>query len=136
MLSAPTDWVRVTVDLAVLAGTSATETGLRLGGCDVVGATLDVEEVVEEEVVWLVDDVEFVLAMETERAEEVELAVSVREPNRVELSDTDVTEVDVAEELGIAAAPATGPKGDPLSLTCGKGARFLTTRLRLTWSRC
>jgi hypothetical protein len=136
VLSAPTDWVRVTVDLAVLAGTSATGTGLRLGACEVVEATLDVEEVVEEEVDWLVDNVEFVLTMEAERAEEVELALSVREPDRVELPDTDVTEVDVAEELGIAAAPATGPKGDPLSLTCGKGARFLTTRLRLTWSRC
>lgn len=71
--------------------------------------------------------------MEAERAEEVELALSVREPDRVELSDTDVTEVDVAEEeLGTAAAPATGPKGDPLPLTCGEGIRFLTTRLRLT----
>jgi hypothetical protein len=76
VLSAPTDWVRVTVDLAVLAGTSATGTGLRLRGCDVVEATLDVEEIVEEEVV-LVDDVEFVLAVETERAEEVELALPV-----------------------------------------------------------
>jgi hypothetical protein len=120
----------------VLAGTSATGTGLRLGARDVVEATLAVGEVVVEEVDWLVDDVEFVLAMEAERAEDVELALSVREPDRVELSDTDVTEVEVVEELGIAAAPATGPKGDPLSLTCGKGARFLTTRLRLTWSRC
>jgi len=78
VLSAPTDWVRVTVDLAVLAGTSATGTGLRLRGCDVVGGTLDVEEVVEEEEVDpLVDDVEFALAMEAERAEEVELALAV-----------------------------------------------------------
>lgn len=133
MLSAPTDWVRVTVDLAVLAGTSAMGTGLRLRTCDVVVAMVDVEEVVEEEEVdWLVDDVEFVLTLEAERVEEVELALSVREPDRVELTDTDVTEVDVVEELGIAAAPATGPKGDPLPLTCGKGPRFLTTRLRLT----
>lgn len=65
MLSAPTDWVRVTVDLAVLAGTSATGAGLRLRACDVVEAMVDVEEVVEEEEVdWLVDDVEFVLALE------------------------------------------------------------------------
>lgn len=64
MLSAPTDWVRVTVDLAVLAGTSATGAGLRLRACDVVEAMVDVEEVVEEEVDWLVDDVEFVLALE------------------------------------------------------------------------
>lgn len=76
MLVAPTDWVRVTVDLAVLAGPSATGTGLRLGACEVVEATLDVEEIVEEEVV-LVDDVEFVLAVETEIAEDAELALSV-----------------------------------------------------------